>query len=108
MLVAPQDDEQYVLCAMFIAPEFQNQGIGTQAMGLLEEVRPAAQKWSLSTVYSSYRSHRFYERLGYVKIGETKPGDHLEISDERFHLFLYEKRSDAAPPEGWVTEEGTT
>jgi RimJ/RimL family protein N-acetyltransferase len=92
MLVDAQDDDQYVLCAMFVAPEFQNRGIGTQAIGLLEEAHPAAIKWSLSTAYSSHRSQRFYERLGYTKVGETAPGEYTEIPDERFHLFLYEKR----------------
>jgi RimJ/RimL family protein N-acetyltransferase len=94
MLVDPQDDEHYVLSATFIAPEFQNQGIGTQAIGLLEEAHPTAKKWSLSTVYSSHRSQHFYEKLGYEKVGETKPGEFPEIPDERFHLFLYEKKLD--------------
>jgi GNAT superfamily N-acetyltransferase len=92
ILVDPQDDEHYVLSAMFIAPESQSQGMGTQAISLLEEAHPAATKWSLSAVYSSHRSHHFYEKLGYVRVGETKPGDYPEIPDERFHLFLYEKR----------------
>ena len=96
MLVDPQDHEHYVLCAMFIAPESQNQGIGTQAVSLLEEAHPTARKWSLSAVYSSRQSQHFYEKLGYEKVGETKPGDHPEIPDERFHLFLYEKRTDGS------------
>ena len=92
VLVDSQDDEHCVLSAMFIAPAFQNQGIGTLVINLLEEAHPAVKRWSLSTVYSSHRSQRFYEKLGYEKIGETKPGDYPGIPDGRFHLFLYEKR----------------
>jgi GNAT superfamily N-acetyltransferase len=100
MLVDPQDDETHVLCAMFIAPESQDQGIGTQAMDLLEKAHPAAKKWFLSTVYSSYRSQHFYEKLGYIKVGETRPGEYAEIPDERFHLFLYEKCTGQTQDEG--------
>lgn len=100
VLVDPQDDEHYVLCAMFIAPESQNQGIGTQAMRLLEETHPTATQWSLSAAYSSHKSHYFYEKLGYVKVGKTKPGGYPEISDKRFHLFLYEKKLDGNPLKG--------
>ena len=66
-LVDPQDDAHYVLCAMFIAPESQNQGLGTRAIRLLEATHPTAAKWSLATAYSSHKSQRFYERLGYQR-----------------------------------------
>ena len=100
ILVDPQDDEHVVLSAMFIAPDSQNQGIGTQAMGLLEQAHPTATKWSLSAVYSSHTSQHFYEKLGYEKVGETRPGDFPEIPDQRFHLFLYEKRLDGDRTKG--------
>ena len=97
VLVDSQDDKHYVLSAMFIAPESQNQGLGTQAIRLLEETHPTATKWSLSTAYCSHKSQRFYERLGYVKVGETEPGGYPEIPDKHFHLFLYEKKLDGPP-----------
>ena len=98
VLVDPQDDKHYVLSAMFIAPAYQNQGLGTLAIRLLEETHPKATKWSLATAYSSPTSQRFYERLGYVKVGETEPGGYPEIPDKRFHLFLYEKKLEGSPP----------
>jgi GNAT superfamily N-acetyltransferase len=91
VLVDPQDGNQYVLSAMYIAPEYQNQGIGTRTIGLLERAHPTAQRWLLSTAYSSHKSQRFYEKLGYERVGETEPGAYPGIPDRGFYLILYEK-----------------
>jgi hypothetical protein len=52
-------------------------------------VYPDARKWSLDTPYKSYRNHYFYEKHGYVKVGETQPE-----KENEFYLFLYEKNID--------------
>jgi len=98
MIVMP-GDECYHLGALFITPALQNQGIGTQAIRFIEEAYPTTKKWALCTPYLNYRIHRFYEKLGYEKVGQTKPGDHPEISDRGFYLLLYEKRA-VEQPEG--------
>jgi hypothetical protein len=56
-----------------------------------EESHPTAKKWALCTPYLNDRVHRFYEKLGYEKVGQTKPGDHPEFPDKGFYLLLYQK-----------------
>jgi hypothetical protein len=56
-----------------------------------EESYPTAKKWALCTPYLNDRVHRFYEKLGYEKVGQTKPGDHPEFPDKGFYLLLYQK-----------------
>lgn len=76
----------YRLGTILILPDFQNRGIGHKAMEFIENEYPNAQKWSLDTPHKSYRNHYFYEKHGYVKVGETQPSKERE-----FYLFLYEK-----------------
>jgi GNAT superfamily N-acetyltransferase len=71
--------------ALFIDPAFHNQGIGTQSIAFIEKTYPHIRKWSLETPYKSYRNHHFYEKNGFVKVGETLP------EPNGFYLFLYEK-----------------
>lgn len=91
MLVMPGDDS-CELEALFIAPAYQSQGIGSQAMTFVEEAYPNAANWGLCTAYLNDSVRRFYEKRGYVKVGQTKPGDHSEVPDKGFHLFVFEKR----------------
>jgi GNAT superfamily N-acetyltransferase len=95
MLVMPADDA-YELEALFITPKFQSQGIGSRAMTFLEEAYPNAKKWGLCTAYLNDSIRRFYEKRGYEKVGQTKPGNHPEVPDKDFHLFLFEKRVGSA------------
>jgi GNAT superfamily N-acetyltransferase len=79
----------YRLGSIYILPDFQNHGIGHKAIEFIEKVYPDARKWSLDTPYKSYRNHYFYEKHGYVKVGETQPE-----KENGFYLFLYEKNID--------------
>jgi GNAT superfamily N-acetyltransferase len=75
----------YELGRIFIDPEHQNQGIGTQALRWLEAKYPLAKKWTLDTPSWATRNHHFYEKLGFVVVwrdGET---------------VLYEKVMDKKP-----------
>lgn len=81
------DEGHYNLKGIYIDLEYHNKGIGTFAMRLLEENFPDAVKWSLETPYLSIRNHHFYEKMGFVKVGETEP------EADGFYLFLYEKLS---------------
>ncbi len=75
----------YIL-RIFIRRDWQNRGVGTQTMKLLEHKFPQIKKWQLDTPYLSFQNHHFYEKLGYRKIGETKP------EKNGFYCFLYEKQ----------------
>lgn len=59
--------------SIFIDPEYQNQGIGTESIKFIEKKYPNTKKWSLDTPYQNYRNHHFYEKHGYVKVDEIKP-----------------------------------
>jgi GNAT superfamily N-acetyltransferase len=71
---------------IFIDPNWQNQGIGTQAIEFMEKAFPYVKKWSLDTPHWAQRNHHFYAKMGYVKVGEDSPGGMGEC------LYLYEKR----------------
>jgi GNAT superfamily N-acetyltransferase len=72
--------------SLYIDPAYHNQSIGSQAIQFMESAFPHIRKWSLDTPYKNYRNHHFYEKNGYVKVGETPPE-----GPNGFYLFLYEK-----------------
>jgi hypothetical protein len=61
-------------------------GIGARAVNLLEGGFPDARRWALETPQWNTRNHRFYEKLGYARVGLADSGD-----------FLYEKRLTRSP-----------
>jgi len=63
-----------------VTPEWQNCGIGAQAMRFAESTVPSAAAWKLDTPAWNLRTRHFYEKLGYKQTG-TEGG-----------LVLYEKR----------------
>jgi GNAT superfamily N-acetyltransferase len=67
--------------SMFVLPEFQNQGIGSQALRFLDEKYPYAKKWRLETPSLSFGNHHFYEKNGFVKVREVPAGPNT--------LFIY-------------------
>jgi GNAT superfamily N-acetyltransferase len=70
------------LDVIYIDPAYHNRGIGTQAIHFIEQTYPA-KKWTLNTPSYATRNHHFYEKLGYVKVGEEPFKD--------FTLLDYEK-----------------
>ena len=71
---------------IFVDPDWQDQGIGSQAIRFIEKTFPYVKRWSLDTPEWAIRNHHFYEKLGYVKVGEEAPKG-IDI-----RLYLYEKR----------------
>ena len=59
----------YNLGRIYIDPEYQDKGIGTQAMSFIEKTFSDAQRWTLETPKLAYRNHHFYEKLGYIRVG---------------------------------------
>lgn len=71
------------LDVLYVDPAYHNRGVGTLAMRFLERTHPAA-AWTLDTPGYAVRNHHFYEKLGYVRVGE-------QFLDG-FSLIAYEKR----------------
>lgn len=54
----------------YIDPSFQNKGIGSIVITLMEEMYPMVKIWTLDTIQKSIRNHSFYEKNGYEKVDE--------------------------------------
>ena len=67
---------------IFIDPDYQNQGIGTQAMAFMETAFPDARRWTLGTPRWNLRTQHFYEKAGFVKIG-TEGQDGIRYEKRR-------------------------
>jgi GNAT superfamily N-acetyltransferase len=83
IVVFVREDGHYHLDLIFISPDRHNRGIGTQAMQFIEDAYPAT-RWTLDTPTWAIRNIHFYEKLGYIRVGETEDGD--------TKLIAYEKR----------------
>ena len=75
---------QMEIARIYIIPEFQNKGLGTEVLTVLERRNPSIKKWTLNTPSWAVRNQHFYEKLGYVKIEE-------QTTDNGPNLILYEK-----------------
>lgn len=65
---------------IFVDPDFQDKGIGTQAWQFIEATYPQAKSWRLDTPSWATKNHHFYEK----KCGFSK----IDTKDE---LFIYYK-----------------
>ena len=61
---------EYELGRIFVTPEYQNQGIGTQAFEFLWQTYPLAKRWTLGTPQWNRRTRHFYAKVGFTEIGE--------------------------------------
>jgi GNAT superfamily N-acetyltransferase len=68
---------------IFIDPEYHNRGIGSASMHYLEQTWPAT-RYTLDTPAYAVRNHHFYEKFGFVRVGESHVDDIV--------LLEYEKR----------------
>ncbi len=89
IIVFRQKIRQYELGRIFVDPDFQNQGIGTQASEFLWETYPLAKRWTLGTPAWNRRTRHFYNKVGFVEIGE-----------DGHDGILFERRIAAADPRG--------
>lgn len=64
---------------LIVHPDFQNQGIGTQLMGRIEEVFKEAQRFEIFTGHKSERNLYLYEKRGYQRFKTVKANEKLTI-----------------------------
>ena len=69
VIVFRQQPRCYELGRIFVDPDFQNQGIGTQAFEFLWKEFPLAKKWTLGTPAWNRRTRHFYKKVGFVEVG---------------------------------------
>ena len=74
------EDECYIN-RIFLSPEYQDSGFGSQIMIFLETEYPSVKKWTLSTPHLNYRNHHFYEKFGFKKVGEHCVTENLSLID---------------------------
>ncbi|MFN2219554.1 MAG: GNAT family N-acetyltransferase [Anaerolineae bacterium] len=74
IVVFRQGVRAYEVGRIFIEPEFQNQGIGTEAFEFLWESYPLAKRWTLGTPSWNQRTQHFYKKVGFVDVGRYRDG----------------------------------
>jgi len=77
IIVFDKGKGHYNLGRIFIDPDYQNQGIGAQAIEFIEKTFPQTERWTLDTPRWNKRTQHFYEKMGYVKIGARGPSQIL-------------------------------
>lgn len=84
--VIPSGDEHIEIKYFFILDSYQNNGIGSETMGLIENQYKHIKEWLLVTPYKACRNHHYYEKLGYKKVREIQPDP-----DNEFTVYEYVK-----------------
>lgn len=65
---------EYEVGRIYIEPEFQDQGFGTEAFQFLWDTYPLAKRWTLGTPGWNKRTQHFYKKVGFVEIGRDRDG----------------------------------
>ena len=77
LIVFDMGEGHYELGRIWVDPDFQNQGIGQQAVQLIFRAFPEAAKWTVGTPSWAIRNQHFYEKMGFVKVRETEVDPNL-------------------------------
>lgn len=86
IIVFRDGPREYTLGRIFVDPDYQNRGMGTQAMGFLWGAYPLAKRWTLDTPAWNVRTRHFYAKVGFVEVGQDAHGG-----------ILLERRTPATP-----------
>lgn len=82
IVIFDMGEDHYHLDLLFVDPAYHNRGIGTYAMQFIE-AEYAATRWTLDTPQYAVRNQHFYEKFGYVKVGERPEDDIVLIKYEK-------------------------
>ena len=83
--IVKKDNELYRVSPISILSEYQGYGIAQKTFKIIEELYNDAKAWELDTILQEPRNCYLYEKLGYVKTGNTK------IINDKMTLVFYEK-----------------
>ena len=81
------DDSVFFISPIFIAPEFQNRGIGYVAIQKAFAMHPEAKEWRLDTILQEKGNCHLYEKCGFVRVGEE------HVINENMTLIDYVKKN---------------
>lgn len=79
IIIRKRENNNYYLRVISIIPECQSLGIGSIVIKFIEKEISDAQEWELITPFKSYRNHHFYEKHGFIKVGEIVHSDVLTL-----------------------------
>jgi len=77
IIVVDLGEGHFHLDRLYIDPDYHNQGIGSQAIGFIEQAY-AATSWTLDTPTYAVRNQHFYEKFGYIK-GDERQADGIRL-----------------------------
>lgn len=72
--VDDSQNETCRLCCLCVIPDYENRGIGQEALRFIEREFPNATTWTLETPSDKMRNHYFYKKAGYKIIKEYLDG----------------------------------
>jgi GNAT superfamily N-acetyltransferase len=76
-IVLRKEPREYELGRIFVDPDYQNQGVGTEVMEFLWEEYPLAKRWTLDTPAWNRRTRHFYNKVGFAEVGADPRGQVL-------------------------------
>ncbi len=74
IIVKDNHDSTFYLGCICVIPEYENKGIGQEAIMFIENQFPNATVWTLETPADKTRNHYFYKKVGYTIIKEYMDG----------------------------------
>jgi len=86
IIIFELEEGRYELGRIYVDPDFQNRGIGQQAVGQMFGAFSEAKKWILGTPSWAIRNQHFYEKMGFVRVGETEVDPNLGWSGIEYEM----------------------
>jgi RimJ/RimL family protein N-acetyltransferase len=74
VIVLRKRAREYEVGRIFLDPDYQNKGIGTEVLELLWQEYPLAKRWTLDTPAWNRRTRQFYKKLGFEETGQDRSG----------------------------------
>ena len=74
VVVVSHSPTDATLGRVWLVPEAQGRGLGTQVLAEVEAMFPAVTRWTLDTPAWNARNHRFYVSRGYRLVGRDGDG----------------------------------